>query len=204
MLSKHKGNAAVGVLVAVAVIGVIAAGIFFVSKGSQDPTLQGERAGLQEFVDGITPGDTTILTKVVTIGPGQNQASWVNNLGKTVYVDPYGTSLSYESGTASSSWLVYVGTSTAASATYTDYARPAPTALLVDGALIATSSPATQTRIGTTTTAGTGFAVAPGERVIFNIQERFACKTIGTCETATSSNRGVNTFYGLLTIKYRK
>lgn len=197
MNNESKSGLLIGVVALVVAVGAL----FFAVTAPEPKDAGGERSGLQEFNDGITPGTQTILTQVVTIGANANQGAWKNTTGKTVYVAPTDVSIGYESGTATSSYLFYVGTST--TATYTDFARPASTFLALDGATVATSSLA-NTRVGTSTTAGTGFSVAPGEFVVFDIQERFFCKANAFCETATSTNRGITNFYGLLTIKYRK
>lgn len=139
------------------------------------------------------------------INAGANQAAWRNTTGRTVYVLPENVSIGYTTGTASSTWTLYVGTST--SATFTNYARPTPTNLLMDGASIATSTIATGgisvARVGTTTSAGFGFAVPPLGYVVFDVQEAYACKSIGLCETATSTNRGVTKFFWTLRGHYK-
>lgn len=149
-------------------------------------------------------GDYLTITRNGKIGRQANQAAWRNTTGRTVYVLPEQVFLGYESGTASSSWAFYVSTSTAS--TVSDYSRPTPAVLLMDGAIVATSTGTgggAIGRVGTTTSAGTAVAVPNGSYVVFNVQEQFACKTIGACETATSTNRGVTEFLWSLTARYR-
>lgn len=158
----------------------------------------GQRGGLQEFTDGITPGLATEKWEQVTIGPGENQAYWTNDTGDTVYVNASDATIRYESGTASSSFLGYIATSSDIS--FTNYVRPSLSTILMDGALIGTSTTAVgghQIFQGTTTDNGVVFSIPAGGRLIFDIQERYACKSVGACETATSSNRGITNFYGL-------
>lgn len=146
------------------------------------------------FKEGATLGDRTVLYESGTIGAGANQAAYYNNTGRTLYINSNDIHMGWTSGTASSSIVFYVSTSTASSVT--DYARPTGTYLLIDGATFATSSPAVSISTGTTTDAGAGaITLAPNEYLIFNVQEQYACKTIGACETATSSNRGIASFF---------
>lgn len=190
-----------GIAVVAVVIAVIALGTSILRMAPASPSnVGGERGGLQEFIDGAKIGDTTSLWKKVTIGPGANQGYWKNTLGKTVYLDIANTSIGFHSGTASSSLNFYVATSS--SATLTDYVTPSGT-LPLSGARVATSTTGDTTFMGTTTSAGTGFAVPAGSYVIFDIQEAYNCKTAtGLCETATSTNRGITNFFGSLRIYY--
>lgn len=177
--------------VAIAVIALV----FSIFVGASAPTgnenVGGERAGLQEFIDGIKPGDATLFTKKGTIPATENQGSWKNRLGQTVYIDA--VNFGYTSGTATSSLLFYVAT-TSAGTISSDYAHPGGLIFPIDGATVATSS-ASRIFSATSTTSGFGsLPVLDGESVTFQVQERFACKVNGLCETATSSNRGITNF----------
>lgn len=146
------------------------------------------------FTDAVI-GDRTVVFKAGLIGPGANQGSWNNNTGKQVLIAASDITMGWTSGVASSSLAFYVSTSTAT--TVTDFTRPTSAYLLIDGAQTASSTqPLASPVTGTSTSAGKGsILVNPGENLIFNVQERYACKTVGNCETATSSNRGIQSFF---------
>lgn len=150
------------------------------------------------FNDGIVVGDQDVTNKTVAITAGNNQTSWRNTTGKTVYATDI--RMGYESGTASSTWNFYVGTSTAS--TFSNYARPSNTFLPIDGYVGATGTPKViVTATSTTNGVKEVIPVLNNEYLIFNVQETYACKSIGACETATSTNRGVNTFIGAFRIE---
>lgn len=118
-----------------------------------------------------------------------NQASWRNTTGGVVYVDL--AELATD-GTASSSFKLYVGTSTAATIA-SDFT--APFASLINGVILATSTIATTTtNYDVAAQTPHSIRVADGVYVNFQLQEKDsnACGVAGTCETATSSNRGFN------------
>lgn len=149
-------------------------------------------------------GDFVAITADGKIGAGANQAAWTNKTGRTVYVRPQDVQIGYTAGTATSSLNFYVGTSTATS--FTDFARPTPTLLLMDGATDATSTSATGAAVGhmgTSTNNGPVFAVPNGSRVVFNVQEKYACKADGACNTATSTNRGITEFFWFLRATFK-
>lgn len=198
-------------IVGIVVVAVCA--MLYLMSGSESPSTYdgsnssqntgGQRAGLQEYSDGIKLGDVTTTWKRVVIPSGSNQAAWYNNLGKTVFVTPDNVMIGFPSGTATSTLVLYVGTST--SSTFTDYARPSVATLLVDGALVATSTSAGTTgiyKMGTTSVAANVFAVPAGGYLVFDVQERFACKSDGSCNTATSSNRGIDSLHGYFRLFY--
>jgi len=146
------------------------------------------------FPVGAQIGDRTVFFQSGTIGNGVNQAAYTNNTGRRIQIAAADTHIGWTSGTATSSYRFYVSSSTATS--ITDYSRPAGTYLLIDGAMTSTSTPATTIITGTTTSAGQGaITLAPGESLIFNVQERYSCKANAACETATSSNRGIDSFF---------
>lgn len=190
MTSIQKIAIVVGVLLLGAVIG-------FVSV-PRTPAAGGiYNTQIPVYSNGIVNGDRVGIIKAGTIGAGANQTSWTNTTGRTLYIGAADILFGYPSGTASSSWLVYVGTSTAAS--FADYSRPSGDYLPIDGAVVATNTAARAgLRVGTTTTASPArgaIQVNPGENLVFDVQERYACKTVGACETATSSNRGASSFF---------
>ncbi len=168
----------------------------------------GERSGLQEFTGGIKPGDYSIKTKTISIPRGTNRVTFKNPEGKTIYVSAPSMSMGYSSGTASGTPTFYVGTTTAGneSTAFADYARPTPTRLLIDGAIIATST-GPQIIVGTTTSTGIGFAVGTGDSIVFDVQEHFFCGSagnfpVGSCETATTTNTTITSYFGRFTYTY--
>lgn len=157
------------------------------------------------FTAGHSDGGSFVtVTADGEINAGANQGAWRNTTGRTVYVHPSDVRIGYTSGTATSSYYFYVGTSTSSS--YTNYARPSVTTLLVDAALVATSTSASGgpiTFVGTTTSAGTGVSVPAGSYVVFDVQEKHACKADAACTTATSTNRGITKFFWSLKATYQ-
>lgn len=147
------------------------------------------------FKSGVgSGGDTLTFTKDGVISAGQNQGSFRNTTGRTVYVDL--ATIGYESGTASSSLLFYAGTSTTATFS-NDFASPSGAGKFfpIDAAVIATSTTGLRIITSTSTPSGNGsVAVANGQYFVFQVQERYACKSVGVCETATSTNRGISNF----------
>ena len=189
---------AIGFVVAGVVIGYLATLVFHapVSQAPVETKVGGVYNTVQQsFPDGAVIGDRAVIFKSGTIGPGQNQGYWDNTTGRQVFVSESDVLMGWTSGTASSSLVFYVATSTATSVS--DYTRPVSSYMLVDGAINATSTQANASWItGTTTTSGKGIIpVNPGERLIFDIQERYNCKGATNCETATSTNRGIQSFF---------
>lgn len=192
----------VAVVVALLVsLGVV---IYFGNSVSSGPTA-GSGGNVSTNIDtnvngvGIGAGPQTgadiFIAGRVIIPAGTNQVAWKNKTGRSVIIEPTSTGIGYSSGIASSSLNFYVGTSTAS--TFTDYARPTPTRLVIDGVNIATSSPAGAFYMGTSSaTYNRGFIVPDGGYLVFDIQEKHACKSVGVCETATSTNRGITSFFG--------
>lgn len=149
----------------------------------------------RSFTDAVI-GDRAVVFKAGLIGPGTNQGSWTNNTGKQVLISASDITMGWTSGVASSTLLFWVSTSTAT--TVADYARPTSSYMLIDGGSPATSTTALGSPItGTSSPAGKGaILVDPGVNVVFDVQEKFFCKTAtGICETATSSNRGIQSFF---------
>lgn len=124
---------------------------------------------------------------------GLNKISWKNTTGGPVVVKIGDASLS---GTASSTFKIYVGTTT--SPTVTDTFATAITApfwsQFIDGAQVATGSP---TGVWADNIANhksglpSMIRVEDGQYLTMAV-ETF-CKTSGSCETATSTNRGWTT-----------
>lgn len=203
-MTENKNLIFVGLAVAVALIGVVA----IASSGkdeappaapvaveSSDPNLQGERAGLQNFTDGAKLGTQNTRWYSGTIAAGANQGFWLNNTGVTVYAD---LAEMITTGTASTSYDFFIGTTTAAtlSSDFTD-----PFSGLVDDKVVATSTNAlpVANSIKDAGTNGRGVVAVPvGAYVFFTFQQTFAGNCTGSlCETATSTNRGFDVNWNL-------
>lgn len=187
-----------GLVVAAAVIGT---GVFLTSDRSSE-NVAGQRAGLQEFIDGIRPGEVTIQTKAVSIPLGSDNFVYTNKSGKVQYVDLLAL---HTSSVASSTQTLTAGTSTSATA-WNGFSVP-QTLKSFFNITVATSSIATTTNSiqgsGATTGSGAGVAyLGIGESLIVGVYQTFGNKCTGAlCETATSTNRGytVSGFLRILT-----
>lgn len=129
-----------------------------------------------------------------TISRGQNQGFWKNPGPTSVIVD---YSELQSTGTASSSYYFYMGTSTASSVTNN---FSIPYSALIDSYSVATSSgPRVVNSDANAGTNGQGSVVVPvGGYVIFGVQQRYNTACTGSvCETATSTNRGFNLNWAL-------
>ena len=204
MDNKSNGFVLTGVVVAV-LLSVVAIGASLSrSSAPADPSnVGGQRAGLQEFVDGIKPGTLTIVTESVAIGSGENQKSWYNDTGRTVFVT--NPEIGFTSGTASSSYAYYAGSATTSTAL--DYARPWFNGYAIDGATSPTSTVPTFGALvfsATSTSAGTStIPVAAGNYFTFVVQERYGCKADSAlCATATSTGRGITGLFGYFQYHY--
>lgn len=157
--------------------------------GSLTGTVE-ESVGL--YRHGINTGSEYIsFDKSGTIGAGSNQASWRNTTGRTVYVDLL-TAIKTATGSTTSGWIFYAGTSSAA--TYsTDFTAPV-WAPLIDGAESASGTPPTVYSSIEYSTAGLSIIpVLDGEYLNIAFFTRYFSNCTGaTCEKATSTNRGFN------------
>lgn len=198
------------IIAAVVVVLLVAVGVYFViPKGPDAPAPAGdvgagfsggEHNALENFSAGVGIGGEAHYSKRLIIPAGENQVAWRNTTGRDFYLDTPNVGIGYTSGTASSSLLAYVSIET--TATVDDFAAPDGT-LVLQGSAIATSTAADVWRHATTSTDGTGYIVPAGSYLVFNVQSlntvlySIAC-TGATCETATSTNRGVSQFVGFL------
>lgn len=196
--------------IAIALAGLaLVVGLVSVSRTSKMPAYpiqvylgQNQNAGsitnqIGEFTNGIKIGDGVLFHKSGVIGPTENEGFWRNNTGRIVYVS--WSNFGWETGTASSSLIFFVATSTVANLT-SDYTQPAGNLTLV--ATVATSSAPV---MFTSTSTALGFGTLPvpdGAYLNFQVQERFGCKTVGKCETATSTNRGISNFVWYFSGRY--
>jgi len=183
--------------VGVATAGIVVGLLFSVVAGGRSPSAGGVYNQVTNvFPQGIVNGDRGTFFQSGIIGPGVNQTAYTNVTGKILLISAGDVNMGWTSGTASSSGVFYVSTSTSAAAV-SDFSRPAMSYMLIDGATFATSTVAAGSLLtGTSTAPGKGgIMLQPGESLIFNYQERFACKTNGPCETATSTGRGIPSFF---------
>lgn len=153
--------------------------------------------GAQFGPSGITQNNSGTLV----MGTGQNQASWQNNTGKTVFISSVDATAFMTTGasttvsSASTTLALSAGTSTRS--TVTDSATPVFGSLF-DKVLISTGTPYLA-HDGIVNSAFSGsneqgmVAVANGQWVIFALENPYRQDCAGTvCESATSTNRGYN------------
>lgn len=144
------------------------------------------------FENGLQEGSVLETWEYRTAKNGTNQASVRNLSGRDRFVTLARVSVIADGAgtiTASSSYLIYVATSSSATIS-DDFSQPANTFFLINGPLIATSSNK-NTFTSTTTDTGFGTLLWPdGEYIVMQLQEEFGCTSNGSCETATSSDRG--------------
>lgn len=158
---------------------------------------------VQTFTQGIDTGAGSVqFTRSGVISAGQNQGFWRNTTGRTVMLVPELSSVGFDTGTASSSMLIYIATSSASTIS-NDYALPGGLVRTIDGAIFATSTAGPRYYLGTSTTLGIMPIVRDGEYVVVQLQDRYGCKTVGVCETATSTKRGISNFRWRITGFYR-
>lgn len=203
-LKKLFAFAAVAIVIVIAAIASYEPSSVTPQNGTKDTGGSGTQHNTPEsFNSGVDFGDGYItFSKSGVIAAGSNQASWRNTTGRTVFVKPENTEIGYTSGTASSSLLFFVATSTGATLS-NNYAHPGGSVFGIDGATVATSTPSPRWFNGTTTTSGAVIPVLDGAYLNFQVQEKFACKTVGVCETATSTNRGITNFLVRFTGSYK-
>jgi len=187
----------IGFLVIVALVFVT----LTLSKGDATPTDEsaqstGSGGNVTQQVDIYTNGVGTgnahaVFSRSGTIALGANQGAWCNSgvrsVGKTAYVNFAGITTS---GTASSTMKVFIATSTTATIA-SDYV--APFGSLINNFQLATSSLATTTSSIDYKRAGFGTIPVPvGQCAVVQIQAAsVSCPTTGgSCESATSTNRG--------------
>lgn len=194
----------------VAVVLIIAAFLTLTHRSDTvAPTEVGSSSGQvhntpEIFSNGLDLGSGNVtFAKGGFINAGSNQASWKNTLGRVAYVLPEYTSIGYDTGTASSSYLFYVATSSAATIS-NDFSHPAGSIFGIDGSLAATSTIGPRVFMGTTTATGAAIPVPDGAYLVFQVQSRGGAACTGaTCETATSTNRGITKFFWRLQGFYR-
>jgi hypothetical protein len=126
------------------------------------------------------------------IAAGANQASWQNRTGRTIYINRHDVSTT---GTASSTYALYVYASTSPARTIYDFVAPASAnRMLINNFALATSSAATTTSSLDKALAGKVVQVPDGSYVDIQLSSAApGCPSVaGVCESATSTNRGFN------------
>lgn len=181
------------ILITVAVAFVVSLGVVSFMGITKSDTFGSVRQVADEFVQGLRLGqspNTLINSFTLTLKARDNQETWRNTTGGTVYVFLANVTTA---GTASSSMALFMGTSSVATLTsdFTD-----PFSSIIDNVYVSTSTTATTTssiaRHNTASSDG-AIPVADGEYVFLQMQSLYSCTTVGVCETATSSNRGITT-----------
>lgn len=202
--SNGKNKWVAGVVVAIVAIVGIFVSISHPSSPapvSEEQNVGGERAGLQDFNDGIRVGKGTYNTNgfAATVPVGANQVViFTNNIGRDVIVDYSEVSVT-SAQTASSSYTAFVVATSSTVGAWADYGAIAPTkAYSIGGVAIATSTTASTTDsvFAIARGSGNGSVLVPaGQKLVgyFRLNTT-ACNpaVVGLCEVSTSTNRGFN------------
>lgn len=196
-------------------LGVVAVAIaaiaLFVSIGSgasapTDPNAGGERGGLQEFFDGVKAGNigSKWISKTLPVLANSSKL-YCNTSGRDVIVD-YGE-VNYPTGqTASTTYQVSMFATSSASIPVTqNYTALAEGRRSLIQVSVATSSTATTTNsvYAAGANQGNGAVLVATNSCVFGYIQNLATGgggpvcTGSVCETATSSNRGVNPVFNI-------
>jgi hypothetical protein len=193
-----------GIALVVAVLALVLVVLLALHSGK---SLGGERAGLQEFIDGIKSGDLPSKYVSKKLEPQQNSVKlYCNTSGRDVIAD-YGSVVIPTGETASSSANVSLFASSSPSIPATqDFAA------LAEGrrALIQTVGIATSTTASTTNSTlaavqakGNGAVLVANNSCLYGYLQQnttgcsIAGAAAGVCETATSTNRGTNPIFNV-------
>ncbi len=184
------------------VIGLVAlASVFFGIRSHAPASDQSLGAGgggtvysqQDQYINGVGIGPTYItFSKSGTIGAGSNIGGWTNRSGRTAYVDLFSVTTT---GTASSTYSIYAYASSSAPSTTYDFVTPASAdKMLISNFALATSSTATTTSSLEKAPAGKVVRVPDGWTLYTILKAPAAsCPSVaGSCESATSTNRGFN------------
>lgn len=191
------------VIAGVVVVSLISVAALFSSKGGDATKRLGAQIEQETywFYNGMQlgPAGTTQDEAQISMGSGQNQASWQNATGQTIYIDS-GSVLgiltpgasSTAAVTASTSMLVYAGTSTSAAvanATIPIYGSIWGNVSIATSTKGSTALSSVQNGVSASTTEQGIVAVPNGSYVLF-VMNAVNAPPIG--ESATSTNRGFN------------
>lgn len=191
-------------VITVVIAALVGFGAAAISIHSSSPTLGtgATNTNIDAYANGLQVGN--VVTRYVggQIPAQQNQGSYCNKTGRTAWVDLV---LASTDGTASSTYHIIVGTSTAA--TITDFATPSFNNESLIAFPLATSSTATTTsnEIGsggaviskqvqaTTIADGQCLNIALEQGNVATAAPSAGCASSGgVCESATSTKRGFN------------
>lgn len=166
----------------------------------------GERAGLQEFFDGVKAGNIGSKWIGKTLPPLANAVLlYRNTSGKDVIID-YGEVNVLTSQTASTSYRVHIFATTSSSiVASTDYTALAEGRRSLIGVTLATSTTATTTNSVSSAIIGrgNGAVLVASDSYVFGYIQNLPLEgggplcTGAACETATSSNRGFNPVFNI-------
>lgn len=212
-MEPSKGTALGVVAVVIAVVAITIA-LFggkttaTVPADNADQNVAGERAGFQEFKDGVKSGDLAGKWISKALPPAVNQVKlYCNTSGRDTILD-YGSMLVKTGDTASSTFKgsLFATTTTDSIPATEDFATLAEGR----GALIQASSIATSTTASTTSSVyavaikqGNGAVVVPTNSCVWGYLQQdttlgsVACAASSKCETATSTNRGFNPIFSI-------
>lgn len=170
-------------------------------SGGNSAGLGGERAGLQNFIDGIKAGSISIKWVSGKLAPGaDDQVIYTNRTGRDVYAD-FGSVDVLTGETASTTFKVSIFATTTTSVPVTqDYTALAEGArALIQSYTFATSTTATTTSSVRAAVEGKGngsIVIPDGSSLMLYMQQTYGNVCTGAvCETATSTNRGFNPKY---------
>ena len=192
-------------VVAAAIVLLALLGTYVFTTGPSDQTEKragGQRAGLQEFTDGITSGPNGIAEVWFsqTLPAGSEEVLLIRNQSGKDAILHYGESNVISGATASSSYKLFlVATSSSSIGAWADVAGTAVSTgknALINGVTIATSTTASTTSSVYANDAGVGngSVLVPNGWYVFGFLQALdamACAD-GACEPATSTNRGFN------------
>ncbi len=196
----NKSSIVIGTLVAAVVIAAFVLG-FVLNKPSKN--VAGERGGLQEFHDGVKAGDLNRFSVYKEMEVLNNEVKlWTNDTGFDAYVS--GSILTDSDDIASSTFNISVFATTSSSVgTWADFGTLTEGARsLIDALTFATSSVAsastTSSVYAEVQAKGHAEILVPNGSSLFGFMKQnttsgsIACAKAGACETATSSNRGID------------
>lgn len=198
-MTKQKGFIGwAGLVLAILILAV--GGFLALNKSNGAVDLGGNSAGPTfnagaNFPAGFTLGigSKYLNRAVIQIPKGRNQIAWKNTYGRTVYVNLGDAEMA---GVASTTFKLYVGTSSTATVTDTFNGTAPFSALFINGATIATSSGSGNVVADNVNShaAGSPAAIAVMANQYLLMVASAPCSVVGVgCETATSSNRGWTT-----------
>lgn len=212
MTKKHIAGG--GILVAVAILLGTLFGGSSQPVPSDEGNVGGQRAGIQEFVDGIKPGNVTIKTFSATMPAQANEvAIYTNRSGHDVFILNASADIRTGSTASSTSKVSVFATTSSATAVpvWADFGTLAEgKRAMIQAVGIATSSTATTTNsvLAAVQAKGVGSVLVPHGSTVFGFlqQDTTGCSiagaAAGVCETATSTNRGFNPWFRITVQSY--